>query len=88
MSRVDPARLADLEEVLGEVRSWGGIDDRGGGTMYLHRRPFLHFHAGRDSRRADVKRAEGWIEIDLPEPAPAALRKRLLKVLRDEYADR
>jgi len=88
VSRIDPTRLGDLEDVLAEVRSWTGVDDRGGGTLYLRRKPFLHFHAGNDSRRADVRRAEGWIEIDLPEPASAAVRRRLLAVLRAEYADR
>ncbi len=88
MSRVDPARLGDLTDVLGEVRSWNGVDDRGGGTFYLRGKPFLHFHAGRDSRRADVRRPEGWVQIDLPEPAPARTRRRLLTVLRTEYADR
>ena len=88
VSRVDPARLRDLTDVLGEVGSWNGIDDRGGGTFYLRGKPFLHFHAGRDSRRADVRRAEGWVQIDLPEPAPPHVRRRFLTVLRDEYGDR
>jgi hypothetical protein len=88
LSRVDPARLSDLEDVLGEVRSWTGVDDRGGGTFYVHRKPFLHFHAGRDSRRADVRRADGWDQIGLPEPITAAARRRLVAVLRAEYADR
>jgi hypothetical protein len=86
VSRIDPGRLADLEDVLNEVRSWDGVDDRGAGTFYLRRKPFLHFHAGRDSRRADVRGADGWLEIDLPEPAPAAVKRHLLSVLRDERA--
>ena len=88
MSRVDPARLEDLGDVLTEVRSWSGVEDRGGGTFYVHRKPFLHFHVGPDRRRADVKAAGGWIEIDLPAPAPAVARRRFLALLRDEYADR
>lgn len=88
MSRIDPARLRDLEPVLAEVRSWTGVDDRGGGTFYLHRKPFLHFHAGHDTRRADVRRADGWVEIDLPEPAPARTRQHFLAVLRAERASR
>ena len=88
MSRIDAARLQDLEEILREVRTWPGIDDRGGGTFYLHKKPVLHFHTGRDSRRADIRRADGWLQVDLPEPAPAAVRRRLLTVLRTEHADR
>lgn len=88
MSRIDPTRLADLDEVLIELRSWRGVEDRGGGTFYLHRKPFLHFHVGRGGRRADVRGIDGWIEIDLPEPAPAASKRRLLEVLRAESADR
>jgi len=88
VSRVDPTRLADLDAVLAEVRSWPGIEDRGGGTMYLRRKPFLHFHVGHDSRRADVRGVDGWTEVDLPEPSSAAARRRLLGVLRTEYAGR
>ena len=88
MSRIDPSRLADLEDVLGEVRSWPGVEDRGGGTFYLRRRPFLHFHAGQKSRRADVRAADGWVEIDLPEPLPEGSRTQLLSILRAERAGR
>jgi hypothetical protein len=82
------ARLADLEEVLSQVRRWEGVDDRGGGTFYLRRKPYLHFHVGRDSRRADVRGIEDWIQIDLPEPASTDVKHRLLMVLRPEYEDR
>ena len=88
MSRIDTDRLGDLEDVLAEVRSWEGIEDRGGATFYLRRKPYLHFHAGRDSRRADVRRFEGWVEFDLPEPLPAGVKRSFLALLRDEYADR
>ena len=88
LSRIDTARLGDLDDVLAEVRSWEGVEDRGGGTFYLRRKPYLHFHVGRDGRRADVRRFEGWVEFDLPEPLPAGVKKSFLALLRDEYADR
>lgn len=88
MSRIDVTRLEDLAEVLQTVRSWDGIEDRGGGTFYLRRKPYLHFHVGRDSRRADVRGSTDWIEFDLPEPLPASAKRRFLALLRDEYEDR
>jgi hypothetical protein len=88
VSRVEPARLADLEDVLGQVRTWRGVDDRGGGTLYLRRKPFLHFHASRDHRRADVRRDDGWVQIELPEPASGQVKGELLTVLRAEYLAR
>lgn len=63
------------------------MEDRGGGTFYLRRRPYLHFHVGHDSRRADVRLAEGWVEFDLPEPLPVGVKRAFLVLLRDEYAD-
>jgi hypothetical protein len=88
VSRIDDLRLADVDDVLAEVRSWSGIEDRGGGTFYLRRKPFLHFHAGADSRRADVRTAKGWVEVDLPEPANSEVKQRLLATLTVEKAKR
>ena len=88
MSRIDTARLDDLEDVFTVVRTWEGVEDRGGGTFYLRRMPYFHFHVGRDSRRADVRRAAGWVEFDLPEPLAAARKRQFLKLLRNEYEDR
>jgi hypothetical protein len=88
LSRIDPRRLDDLAEVLSEVRSWGGIEDRGRGTFYLRRKPYLHFHVGRDSRRADVRRSEGWVQFELPEPLGSDVKRVFLGLLREEYEDR
>jgi hypothetical protein len=88
VGRLNTARLDDIADVLEEVRSWTGIEDRGGGTFYLRRRPFVHFHVGHDSRRADLKRVEGWLQIDLPEPASSQVRRRFLALLREEYEER
>jgi hypothetical protein len=88
MPRVDPARLGDLADIFDEVRAWEGIEERGGGTFYFRRKPFLHFHVGRDSRRADVRTADDWLQIDLPEPLTAAAKRRLVTALREEHAGR
>jgi hypothetical protein len=52
-------------------------------VFYLQREPFLHFHlvdGGR--RRADVKTATGWRQLDVPHPISAARRRGLLQALR------
>lgn len=74
--------------MLEQVRNWDGIEDRGGGTLYLRRRPYLHFHVGRDSRRADVRGQDGWTEFDLPEPLPADVKQQFIRLLRGEYEGR
>jgi hypothetical protein len=48
----------------------------------------LHFHVSQHGRRADVRQANGWVQIELPEPAPAPLKRRLLRILRAEHAGR
>ena len=88
MARFDLARLDDIARVLGDVRGWPGVEERSPATFYLRKQPFLHFHVGRDSRRADVKGADGWIQVDLPEPAPPGTATRLQRLLRDEYSRR
>lgn len=88
LSRVDTARLLDIEDALDTVRSWEGVEDHGGGIMYLRRKPYLHFHIGQDSRRADVRRRDGWVQFDLPEPAPLPRKQQFLALLRDGYEDR
>jgi len=85
-----PKLLDDVADVLGKVRAWAGIVERTAGVLYLHRRPFLHFHlmAG-GGRRADVKGRAGWISLDLPRrPITASRRGTLLRELRTRYRER
>ena len=88
VARIDPARLDDIHAVLDRIRGWPGVEERATATFYLNRRPFLHFHAGADSRRADVKGADGWTQVDLPEPCPASVAGRLRRILEEEYRRR
>jgi hypothetical protein len=88
LTRIDMGRLDDLEDVLNTVRSWDGVEEKGAGTFYLKRKPYLHFHVGRDSRRADIRCLRGWVQVDLPEPVSPATKRRFLALLRDEYEDR
>lgn len=74
--------------MLAEVRSWPGVEERSFGTFYVRRRPYLHFHVGRDSRRADVRQSSGWLQIELPEPLPDRARRRFESALRAEYEKR
>jgi hypothetical protein len=80
--------LDDLDHVLAEVRTWPGVVERKAGVFYVRREPFLHFHLIAGRRRADVKGANDWTQLDLARPASAAGRRALLKQLRASYAEK
>ena len=87
MARCAPELLDDLADLFAELRTWDGVVEKGGGTFYLKRKPLLHFHATAATRRADVKRGDAWVEIDLPRPAPVARRRALLRELRGAWRE-
>lgn len=83
MAHCPPELLDDLTGVLAEVRLWAGVIEKKPGVFYVRNRPFLHFHlvdGGR--RRADVKGRAGWVQLDLPKPAPVTKRRQFLRELR------
>jgi hypothetical protein len=52
---ITPARLTELEPLLGEIRTVAGLVERKPGTFYRRSRGFLHFHEHGDEIYADVK---------------------------------
>ncbi len=83
MAHCPPHLLDDLDDVLETVRGWAGVVERKPYVFYVRREPFLHFHliAG-ERRRADIKGATEWSEVDVPRPITAARRRVLMKELR------
>ena len=76
-------------DVLAEVRTWDRVVERKPGVFYVRSEPFLHFHllaGGR--RRADVKGAADWTQLELPHPVSATRRRALLRALRARYAEK
>jgi hypothetical protein len=89
VSRCPPELLDDFADVFAEVRTWAGVIEKKPAIFYLRRQPFLHFHLVEgDRRRADVKGRDGWKEIDLPRPLPAARRRAFLRELRLRYREK
>ena len=89
MAHCPPALLDDIADVLGDVRSWPGIVEKSPGVFYARRNPFLHFHlVDGERRRADVKGRGDWTEIELPRPLPAAVKRTLLRLLRDSHREK
>ena len=89
MARCPLELLDDLAPVLSRVRAWDGVSETTPAVFYLRRQPFLHFHlveGGR--RRADIKTATGWTQLELPRPLSAARRRALLGALERERAAR
>lgn len=88
MARCPLELLVDLTDLLAEVRTWDGVIEKSPAVFYLRRQPFLHFHLVDGRRRADVKTASGWTQLDLPRPISTARRRALLSALRREHAGR
>jgi hypothetical protein len=75
MKHITPARLDELEGLLGELRALG-MTEKSRGVFYRKSRAFLHFHedpkglfadirdeTGKDFDRIDVTRPEGRAEL-------------------------
>ena len=55
MRHLTPARLPELEELIGQLRTVDGLTERTPGTFYRGSRSFLHFHEDGDDFYADAK---------------------------------
>jgi hypothetical protein len=55
MRHITPARLPDIEPLLGELRCIDGLQERTPGIFYVRSRAFLHFHEDGDDIYADVR---------------------------------
>ena len=55
MRHITPARLPDIDRLLGELRSVDGLQERTPGVFYVRSRAFLHFHEDGDDIYADVR---------------------------------
>lgn len=55
MRHITPARLPDIDRLLGELRGVDGLQERSPGIFYRRSRAFLHFHEDGDDVYADVR---------------------------------
>jgi hypothetical protein len=89
MAYCPPELLADLADLLAEVRTWAWVTEKKPNVFYVRRQPFLHFHlveGGR--RRADVKGRTGWVQLDLPRPISPTRCRAFLRELRTHYGEK
>ena len=83
MAHCPPAGLADLADLLAEVRRWAGVVEKSPAVFYVRRQPFLHFHLAKDGRRrGDIKGSDGWLSFDLTRPVSARKRTAFARALR------
>ena len=80
MRHITPARLADIEALLAQLRAVDGLVERTPGTFYVRSRAFLHFHEDGDDIYADV-RIEG-PDFDRRRVTTAAEQRRLVTAVR------
>ena len=89
MAYCPPELLADLADLLAEVRTWAGVVEKKPNVFYVRRQPFLHFHLVQGGqRRADVKGRTSWVQLDLPRPISTTGRRALLRELRARYGEK
>jgi hypothetical protein len=89
MAHCPPELLADLGDLLADVRSWPGVVEKRPAVFYLRREPFLHFHLfPGPRRRADVKGRRGWVQLELPPKMTDRARRVLDRELRRHYGER
>ncbi len=75
-------RLADLEDVLAAIRTWGEINEPKPGIFYFRRVPFLHFHVDGDRRWADVRDGADWAaSVEIPFAAGVNAKRAFLKTV-------
>lgn len=86
MAHCPPELLADLVDVLDEIRSWPGIKEKSFACFYLKSQGFAHFHVKDGERWADARRGKSWGEpIPIAIEASKAQRQKFLKTLRGYY---
>jgi hypothetical protein len=55
MRHITPARLATIDPLLEQLRTFDGLVERSPGVFYRKSRAFLHFHEDGDDVYADVR---------------------------------
>ncbi|CAN7331923.1 hypothetical protein LJR232_001753 [Aquipseudomonas alcaligenes] len=85
MARKPEHGLADLGQLLGEIRNWPRISEPRPGSFYLGQQPFCHFRIRKGRRWADIRSRRAWLpRFDLPRD-DAQSRLALRIVLHQVY---
>jgi hypothetical protein len=79
VKHVTAAGLAELEDVLRELRGVHGLREKSRGVFYRGSRAFLHFHEDRSGLYADVRLDA---EFERMRVTTKSERKRLLSAVR------
>ena len=78
--------LSDIEDVLGQVRSWPDIREPRPGIFYIRQTAFLHFHIKNGRRWADARAGTLWGgEIEVPLGIGTAGKAEMTRSLRERY---
>lgn len=83
------SELADLEDILTELRTWDSVRERSPGVFYVKTKPFLHFHSNRSGERwADARRGLTWgPQLAIPPGADAVSRRAFRERVREYYEE-
>ena len=80
MKHATPQALAQIPELLEQLRAIPGLVEKGPGVFYRKGRAFLHFHEDPAGLFADVRPGEEWVRIEVSgEEGRAALLAEIHK---------
>jgi hypothetical protein len=79
MKHATAQALAQIPELLEQLRAIPGLVEKGPGVFYRKGRAFLHFHEDPAGLFADVRPGAEWVRIEVSgEEGRAALLKKFL----------
>ncbi|MBI4304715.1 MAG: hypothetical protein HY678_00195 [Chloroflexi bacterium] len=81
-------KLADLAEILDQIRRLPQVSEVKPGIFYMRRVAFLHFHLTNGHRSADVRCGDRWgPPIPVPFDAGALLKAEFIREVSHRHAE-
>lgn len=82
MAHAKPSDLADIDDLLTQIRAIPELKEKSLGCFYLKSKSVAHFHIKEKRRYAHVFDGAKWHEVDIKLAPSSTLQKRIFKSIR------